>query len=149
MSKRAEILDQLQDQLKASAFLSYVDDTNILSGARPISGIIQFPMIVIEPSGWKEADYTYPKQKITMTVAVVGFINCTNKDKQIVGDTTDRGIMDFENDILKAISSDITLAGYAIWAKPSSGVYSEPTEYPVRSFVINVEILFEQVATTR
>jgi hypothetical protein len=144
--KPAEILDQLQDQLKASAFLSYVDDTNILLGTR--TDIKQFPVIVIEPLGIREADYTYPKQKLTMTVAVVGFINCTNKDKQIVGDTTDRGIVDFENDVKKAISSDITLAGCAIWAKPVSTAY-DFVEYPVRSFSINLEILFEQVATTR
>lgn len=146
MSKPTEIISKLQDQLQASADLSYVNDNNILLGTR--DNITQFPCIVLEPLGIREIDSTYPKQKLFMTVAVVGFINVMNKDKQIVGDTTDKGVMDLENDIKKAISSDITLDGYAISAKPISSAY-EFVEYPVRSVAINVEILFEQVATER
>jgi hypothetical protein len=146
MSKPANILSQLQTQLKNSSDLSYVDDNNIFLGAR--EGISQFPCIVLEPLNIGEVDHAYPKQRLTMTVAVVGFISITNKDKQIVGDATEKGVMDFENDVKKAICSDITLGGYAIDIALTMTAY-EFVEYPTRSFSINCEILFEQVSSTR
>lgn len=146
MSKPAEILFQLQTQLKNSSYLDYVDDNNIFLGAR--ENITQFPCIVLEPLNIAEVDHVYPKQRLTLTVAVVGFISITNKDKQIVGDATERGVMDFENDVKKAICSDITLGGYSIDVDLTMTAY-EFVEYPVRSFSINVSILFEQDSKTR
>jgi hypothetical protein len=146
VSKPSEILAQLQNQLKASADLNYINDENIFLGVR--DSITQYPCIVIEPLGMIEGDYVYPKQKLHFKIAVVGFIHVTNKDKQIVGDTTDKGILDLENDVKKAISSDITLGGYAIKAASEETAY-DFVEFPVRSFSINLDVLFEQIATTR
>ncbi len=146
MSKPTEILSQLQTQLKNSSALAYIDDNNIFLGTR--ENITQFPCIVLEPLGIREIDSTYPKQKLTLTIAVVGFINVIDKDKQLIGDAVQKGVMNFENDVKKAISSDITLNGYAIDTNLTMTAY-EFVEYPIRSFVINVEILFEQIAKER
>jgi hypothetical protein len=146
LSKPSEILSQLQDQLQASSYLSYVNDDNILLGTR--DNIVQFPTIVIEPIGMKEIDNVYSTQRLFFNIAVVGFIHVMNKDKQIVGDATDKGILDLENDIKKAISSDITLGGYAIDTNLNTTAY-EFVEYPIRSLSINLEILFQQTAATR
>jgi hypothetical protein len=146
MSKPAEILTQLQTQLQGSADLSYVTDTNVFLGVR--ENITQFPCIVIEPLGMTELDYVYSKQKLHFRISVVGFIHVTNKDKQIVGDTTDVGILDLENDVKKAISSDITLGGYAIKTEIQETAY-EFVEFPIRSFSINLDVMFEQTAATR
>lgn len=110
--------------------------------------ITQFPCIVIEPSGMSEMDYVYPKQKLHFKITVVGFIHVTNKDKQIVGDTTDRGILDLENDVKKAISSDITLGGYAHKVAIQDTAY-DFVEFPIRSFSISLDVMFEQTAATR
>jgi hypothetical protein len=146
MSKPSEILTQIKTQLQNSADLSYVNDYNILLGVR--DNMVQYPCIIIEPLGLLELDYVYPKQKLHFKIAVVGFIKVTNIDKQIVGDSTDKGILDLENHVKKALSSDITLGGYAHKLEIKETAY-EFVEYPVRSFSISVDVMFEQIATTR
>jgi len=146
MSKPVDIINQLLTQLQDSSALSYVQDANILKGAR--ESITLFPCIVLEPIRITEKDYVYEKQRLVMNIAVVGFTKVLNKDDQITGSGDDRGIMTLENDVKKAISSDITLGGYAIDTNIKETVY-ELIEYPIRGFSINIEVLFEQDAVNR
>lgn len=146
MSKPSEILTQIKTQLQNSSDLSYVNNYEILLGVR--SNMVNYPCIIIEPLGLLELDYVYLKQKLHFKIAVVGFIKVTNVDKQIVGDTTDKGILDLENDVKKALSSDITLGGYAIKLEIKETAY-DFVEFPVRSFSLSIDVMFEQTSTVR
>lgn len=144
--KAATILTTLINQLKASTDISYVSDASILLGVR--EKILNFPAIIIEPTGLKEANYAWPKQRLTMNVGIIGYIQVMNAEKQIVGDTITKGIMDFENDVKLALDSDRTLGGQAINLTIVDTSY-DFVDFPYRSFTMNVEILFEQVQKTR
>jgi len=139
MSKPADILSQLKTILENSSDLSYVK--NVFLGYR--EGIVQFPVIILEPVRIVESDGVYGRQDLRLSVAIIGFISVKNKDKQIVGDANYKGILDFENDVKKAISADRTLGGYAIHTTFIETRY-EFVEYPVRGFAIDVEVRFRQ-----
>jgi hypothetical protein len=147
MSKPSEILSALIAQLKASTDLSFIDDNNFFLGVR--DNITQYPCLILEPLETSEGEYVYPKQRLTLRIAIFGFIEVQDDvDKQIVGDATNRGILDVENLVKKAISSDIKLGGYALDTTMKSTLY-EYADYPVRGFTINVDVLFEQASTVR
>jgi len=80
---------------------------------------------------------------------VLAYIQAHDKEKQIVGNTTVRGILDVENDIKKAISADTTLGANVIKSRIVNTVYGELEDYPVRSLAIEVDIWFRQRLSTR
>lgn len=134
------IIQALEAQLKASSYLSTVQDSNILVGAR--ENVAQFPTIFIEPAQISESDIVYGRQRLTMRVAIVGISQAHDKDSQI------DDLLDLENSIKQALSSDITLAGNAISLSVKETSYTI-IEYPIRGCSITVEILLQQVSTTR
>lgn len=146
MSKYATIIDALQDQLQAATSLSSVDDLMIMKGVR--ESVATFPAIFIEPLGTKEEDYSYPKERLTARIAIMGFLRVLDKDKQIAGDVTTPGILDLENNIKLAIDVDRTIGGNAIHADIVETTY-EFEEYPIRGVSVILEILFEQTRATR
>lgn len=139
MSKPADVLSQLKTQLENSTDLSYVK--NIFLGYR--EGITQFPVIILEPMRIVESDDVYGRQELRFSIAVIGFIAVKDKERQIVGDSNYKGILDFENDIKKAISADRTLNGLAIHTSFIETRY-EFVEYPVRGFAIDIEVRLRQ-----
>jgi hypothetical protein len=144
--KPSLILNAIQDQLQASTNLSYVSDSNILLGVR--ERIPLFPCILIEPINLDETEFAYTKQRLTLSIAIMGYIQVTDMDKQFVGDANIKGILDIENDIKLALDSDRTLAGNAMHVIIRNSVY-DFVNYPVRSVTINVDILLEQTKATR
>lgn len=145
MSNPAAIITALKDQLTDDATLSeYVK--SIFLGVR--EGIAQFPAIVIEPVGMDEDDDIRDHQELYFTVAVMAYVNVKDADKQIVGDSDVKGILDVENEVKKAISSDKTLGGLVANLEIKETRY-DVVDYPVRAFSINVIIYFRQNLTSR
>jgi hypothetical protein len=143
MSTPAEIITQLETQLANNATLSYVK--KVMLGYR--ENITAFPSIVIEPGEDNETEERYGKQTISFDVTVVGCISVTDKDKQIVGDSGTKGILDFQNDIKKAIDSDRTLGGKCLHVRTPNTKYK--VNFPYREVAITVRILFEQNTNVR
>lgn len=129
------VLQALEAQLKASSALSGVSDTNIFTGAR--ENIAQYPAIFIEPVQISESDIVYDRQRLTFRVAIIGIVQSHNKETQI------DDLLDLENNIKKALSSDITLSSNAIDLNIRETNYVI-IEYPVRGCQITIEILFQQ-----
>ncbi len=147
MSTPAQVITALQNQLKNSSALSYINDEFIMVGFR--EGLPQFPCIFIEPMPSEESrNDANTKVDIRYTVAVTGLVRVTEPDKQIVGDSNTKGIADLENDIKKAISSDETLGGVVIDTIIHTSD-KDIQEWPVRSVAIEVEIFFRQDRTAR
>jgi len=146
MSKPSEILTALKAQLQNNSNLSYVNDAAILLGIRKELTI--FPSIVIERISNSEANYVYPKKRLTMKVAIVCFIDVKDKDKQIVGDANVKGTMDIENDVKLALDSDLTLGGKAFKLEIIDSL-DDFIDYPIRSVEIIVDIKYEQTKGTR
>lgn len=144
--KLATIMTALMTQLKAATSLSFIDDLMIMNGYR--ESVVNYPCLFLEPLGNKEEDFAYPKERCTFRVALMGYLHVNDKDKQIVGDSTTRGIIDFENDIKLAIDTDRTIGGTCIHADIVESTY-EFEKYPVRGVTVVVDILFEQVKGTR
>ena len=144
--KADSILSALITQLKNNSNISYVSDGAILLGVR--KGITVYPTIIIEPESISELSFAYPMQRLVMKVAIIGYIHVLNTEKQIVGDTTTKGILNFENDVKLALDADRTIAGNANHLDIVDTSY-DFVDFPYRSFTMNVEILFEQVKNTR
>lgn len=142
-----EILTALQTQLQNSTSLSSVDDTNIFLGKR--SNIINYPVIVIEPGLSQKVKDEYPYEIWTSKINIAGGIKHFDESKQIVGNSNIDGIMDFENDIRKALSEDHTLGGKCINLSILESYPDDGSDYPIRGFLIVIEILFRQNRTTR
>jgi len=140
----ADVISVLKILLEGASELSYVKE--VLLGVR--EKMTLFPCLIIEPLSLTESDDTYARQVLTMCVSVIGYIHCTNKDKQIAGDADTKGILDFENDLKKALDSNRTLSGAAIDTRITETVY-EFAEYPLRSFALRLEVIFRQIAGTR
>lgn len=138
-----DIINQIKTQLSASDDLSYVKE--FLVGIK--DNITLFPTIYIDYMGTSEDDITYQSQELRAHIAVVGIINVSSQENQIVGNSTVKGVLRLENDIKKAISSDPTLNGKAIHTRIIESK-TEP-DYPKRSIAIELEVLFRQNAQTR
>jgi hypothetical protein len=145
MSTQEDVFSGLKTLLENDATLKTYVKT-VWDGVK--NSVPNFPMIVLEPLNKSESDDVYDRQEIRLQVAVVGYIECLDVDKQIIGDTNTKGIFNFENDLIKAISADRTLGGYAIHTYLKNTKY-EFVEYPIRSFSLECEILFRQGSTSR
>lgn len=146
MSKQGDVLTALVTRLKNDSNLSYVNDELILQGVR--ESMTVYPLIIVEPLGTTEVEYAYPKQRLNMRVAIMCYIQTHDKDKQIVGDSNIKGVMDIANDVALALDGDRTLGGNAIHLDIVEYQY-EFAEYPVRNVSLVADILFEQTVGTR
>ncbi|MCK9324721.1 MAG: hypothetical protein M0P69_04415 [Bacteroidales bacterium] len=146
MSTSTAIITALKTQLEDSDSLSYVKD--VFLGVR--DNVTQFPCIIIEPLGSEESDAIYPSQEIVLLVAVHGFIRIMDKDLQIIGSGAIKGVMDFENDIKKALSEDRRLGISGSDVNVTIGATRMDYEaYPVRNLVVEVKIYFRQPSEAR
>ena len=145
MAIEKTILTALKTQLTNDATLAaYVK--NIFFGVR--DGIPNFPCLVIEPSELQESDDVYGRQELRLKVLIVGFLECNDAELQIVGDSTNKGIVDFLLDVKKAISADRTLSGNVIQTYIQNARF-EYVEYPLRSFNLSIELFFRQGTLSR
>lgn len=140
MAKPLEVLNQIQTLLQASSYLTDVVDSNILVGMR--DNVVKYPTLIIELLSIREDNAAYGKQRLTMMIGIIGLVNTYDKENQF----TD--LLGMENNVKKALSADITQGGYAINTEFGETIY-DIVEYPVRSFNIRVDILFEQTSTGR
>jgi len=141
------ILTALKTALQNSSDLSSVADTNIHIGE--ISNITTYPVIVIKPGVSTKVRDVYPFEEWRMTVSVIFALKVFDETKQIVGDVNIKGIKDFDNDVRKALSADHTLGGAALNVTIVESLPDDGSDYPVRGFVLTVEILYKQNRTTR
>lgn len=142
-----EILTALVSQLKNSSSVSSVGDTNILLGKR--SNITEYPVIVIEPGLSRKLNDTFPEETWSLRVNVAAGIHHFDESKQIVGDSNIDGIMDLENDVRKALSEDYTLGGKCLNLSILESSPDDGSDFPIRGFLMVIEILFKQNRTTR
>lgn len=145
MSTPTAILSALQTQLSGNATLSaYVKQ--FLLGVR--ESMTMFPVIVIEPVLNDESDEIHNRQECKLSVTVLAYIRVHDESKQIVGDANTKGILDVENDIKKALSSDRTLSGNCKWLSIKPTRY-EFVNFPIRNLEMEIEIEFRQTDTGR
>lgn len=143
----ASIVSAIKTLLANSTYLSYINDANIFLGFRESISI--FPCIIIEPLGDTLTNEAMPNEYLILNVNITAYIQVHDKDKQIVGDTQTKGVLDVENDIKKALSSNSTLGlAEVIDTKIISSVH-DFEQYPVRGFAINLEVHYKQNRTTR
>ena len=143
----ASIVAEIQDVLQASSYLSYINDDDIMLGVR--EGITVFPSIVIEVAGDRLLEENYPYEGRAINVNVIGYIQVFDKDKQLVGDTNTKGVLDIENDIRKAISADITLGLAGVYDTRLLATVQDIDQYPVRGFAVSIEVHYRQDRLTR
>jgi hypothetical protein len=144
MTTPAQALDALRDKLNAISYLSYVKEVLI----QKRESITQFPSIQLHAVSLDESDDTDPYVDLSMNVDLYAYIRTQSIEKQIIGDTKTTGILDFENDIKKAIYADPTLGDYCIDSKVTNTVYVEG-EHPAKGLIMRVILMFRQNATTR
>jgi len=145
MSKPDEILSAVGSLLENDATLSgYVK--NFFIGKRVQQ--VTFPAIAVQQISITETNLTFGTQELIMTIGVHGALQVNNKDIQIVGDGTTKGILDLENDIKKALSSDRFLSGKAVMMSILNSNYHDG-EYPIKEVTIELEIQFRQNTFSR
>jgi len=143
-----DILTALHNALKNSDNISYVEDVNIHLGK--VSNEPNYPAIVIDPGTKKKlSDTTGGIENWAMTVSVIGGIKVYDESKQIVGDANIKGLEDFENDVKKALSEDHTLGGTCLNVSILDSSPDDGQDYPLRGFLMTIEILYRQNRTTR
>ncbi len=143
----ASIVSAIKTALEDSSYLSYINDNSIFLGVR--DSISVFPCIIIEPIGNTLTDEAMPNEYLILNVNITAYIQVYDKEKQIVGDTQTKGVLDVENDIKKALSSNSTLGlAEVIDTKIVNSVH-DFEQYPVRGFAINLEVHYKQNRTTR
>ena len=142
----ATIVSALKTALEGASGLSYVKQ--VLLGNRQIDTITLYPTIIIEPIGEQESQEVYNVFENKLIVSVMGLINVTNPDKQLVGDANTKGVLDVVNDLKTALDADYTLGGVASHMVIGEVQYSGEL-YPVRMFALDLEIWFRQTKGTR
>ncbi len=145
--KQATIISKILTTLQESADLNYIDDNNMFLGVR--ENITIFPCLLIEKIDDSLLDESYPYEGRILSVNITGYIKVHDKDKQIVGDTNTKGVVDIENDIMKALSSDNTLGLEDVYDVRILKSVEDYEFYPVRGFALNVEVHYRQNRTTR
>lgn len=141
------ILTALQTALQGSTNLSYVDDNYIFIGKR--GNIAEYPAVVLEPGLDRKVRDVFPEEERILTINVAGGIKVYDETKQLVGDVNIKGMLDFANDVKKALSEDHTLGGAAINVTVGDVVHDQGEEYPLRGFLVSVEVLYRQNRSTR
>jgi hypothetical protein len=143
----ASIVDKIKEKLQDSSFLSYIDDADIMLGVR--ENVTKFPCLVIEVVGDRLLEETYPYEERALGINIIGYIQVFDKDKQIVGDTNTKGVLDIDNDIRKVISADTTLGLADVYDTKLIAIVQDIEQYPIRGFAVNIEIHYRQNRVTR
>jgi hypothetical protein len=143
----ATIISTIQTLLKNSSDLSYIADGDILLGVR--ESITTFPCLLIEPVNDKIIVEDFPNEQRILSVNITGYVQVYDKDKQLVGDANTKGVLDVENDIRKALSSDNTLGIADVYDSRIINSVHDFEQYPIRGFAINLEVHYRQNRLTR
>ena len=140
-----DIVSQLKTQLKNYADLSYIK--NVFIGKR--SNIADYPVIVIDPQGSRLITHQYPNEIRILRVGIGVGVRVYNEDQQIIGSGSLKGSYDVKKDVSKALYSDHTLSGKCSDLNIVEDVDDEGEEYPIKGFILNIDITFEQNRETQ
>jgi len=126
----------LRDAQKSGSNLSYV--RKIFEGWRDNIPDSQIPCIILEPADIKETiPFFEEESELYFGITVTGIIKMFNKDKQIVGDTRNKGILDICEDIKKTFGGDIYLSDSVMTIQfPDTNF--DYTSYPIRTVDITM-----------
>lgn len=138
MAKSSEVIKALQQVLQESAYLTDIQDDNIVIGIR--EQVLGFPCVMIAWNSMNESGDVYGLQRITLNCTVRLGVQSEDKD-------CSEEQLDLLNNLYKALSQDVTLGGKVI--EVSIGTTTNIEEFPQRYADIGVSILYEQYAVTR
>jgi len=121
----------------------------IYSGTRDDIPVNMFPCLILEPANAPEEAVTMPHNtEINFTATIFGYIKIFDVDKQIVGDTTTKGILDLNFDIKKALGAHIDLDGECLYFSFPDTRF-DFSSYPFRGVEIDIKITLRQNFVTR
>lgn len=147
MSKPQDILSQIQATLKNDATLNtYVKD--VLLERRESITRDHLPIILLEHKSNEERKAQYPKLDNFFSLNIVAIAYAFDVNLHPIGDANYKGDLEFENDIKKALSQDITLNGKALEFEFPLTNYGLK-DYPAHGFEINMIVHYRQDFITR
>lgn len=121
----------------------------VYAGTRDNIPVNNFPCIILEPTNAPEEAVTMPHNtEINFTVTIFGYIKIFEIDKQIVGDDINKGILDLNFDIKKALGAYIDLAGECLYFSLPDTRFNF-NSYPFRGVEIDMKIILRQSFVTR
>jgi len=121
----------------------------VYSGTRDNIPVNMFPCIILEPTNAPEEPVTMPHNtEINFTLTIFGYIKIYDVDKQIVGDATNKGILDLNFDIKKALGAYIDLDGECLYFSFPDTRFDFDS-YPFRGVGIDMQITLRQSFVTR
>lgn len=121
----------------------------VYEGTRDNIPVNLFPCIILEPTNAPEEPVTMPHNtEINFTLTIFGYIKIFDVDKQIVGDATNKGILDLNFDIKKALGAHIDLDGECLYFSFPNTRF-DFSSYPFRGVEIDIQITLRQSFVTR
>lgn len=121
----------------------------VYAGTRDNIPTNNFPCIILEPTHAPEEAITMPhKTEINFTLTIFGYIKIFDVDKQIVGDDTNKGILDLNFDIKKALGAHIDLDGECLYFSFPDTRFNF-NSFPFRGVEIDIKITLRQNFVTR
>ena len=135
-----KVADILVEATKSGKNLAYVK--NVFKGWRDNINDSHIPCIIIEPESVKETVPFYEEEsELYFGLLITGIIKIWDKNKQIVGDARQKGILDIDNDIKKTLGADVNLGGTAMMFTFPDTRY-DYTAFPLRGVQITIDIRF-------
>lgn len=126
----------LKDAQKSGSNLSYV--RKVFEGWRDNIPTSQIPCIIVEPADLKETiPFFEEESELYFGLTITGIVSVFNKDKQIVGDTRHKGILDICEDIKKTFGGDIYLSDTVMTIQFPDTRF-DYTSYPLRGVEITM-----------
>jgi hypothetical protein len=138
MSNTADIITQIKAVLEANAALTAAG-VKVLLGPR--ERILSFPVICINPAEEAESEETYPLQEMTCRVILVGAVQLYDDDHQVVGDVTNKGIVDLLNDVKNALDANRMLNGRAVHLTYGTALFE--IDNPAFTFTLPVVVQYQ------
>jgi len=121
----------------------------VYSGTRENIPVNNFPCIILEPTNAPEEPVTMPHNtEINFTVTIWAYVKIFDVDKQIIGDTTTKGVLDINFDIKKALGAHIDLDGECLYFSFPNTRFDFDS-YPFRGVGIDMQITLRQSFVTR
>lgn len=151
MSKPEDVYSKAVGILEAATGagkkLDYVK--KVFAGWRDNIPISEIPCIIIEPDTLRETVPFYEEEsELWFSLLITGIIRIWDKDVQIVGDDTRKGVLDIDRDIKDVFGDDITLSGTAMLFTFPDTRY-DYASYPLRAVQISMDIRFRQKYKSR
>jgi len=121
----------------------------VYAGTRDDIPLNIFPCLILEPTNAPEEAVTMPhNMEINFTVTIFGYIKIFEVDKQIVGDDANKGILDLNFDIKKALGGHIDLDNECLYFSFPDTRF-DFSSYPFRGVEIDMKITLRQSFITR